>query len=531
MIRLLLAVLCGLPLLRLQAQADASYAPLRVMSFNLRLNVEGDGYNAWPHRTGLVESMIRFHQVDLLGVQEARPGQMEDLQRMLPDFAFEGVARDTGSWGEYSAIWYRRSRLERLEGGTFWLSETPDQPGSRGWDAALPRIATWARLCDRRSDKSFLFVNTHFDHRGEQARAESAHLLLEKIESLAGPLEAVLLSGDFNATPESEPIQILTDVDNPQRVYDLSPSALQSAHGPASTWSGFAFPGEPGRRIDYLFGRGNLTCLRYGTLSESWSGRFPSDHLPVLAEVLIDPLTPLPAAHAHNDYTHERPLFDALDQGFTSVEADVWLIDGTLYVYHDKPRRPDPGQTLEQLYLAPLAARVTAQQGWVYPGYRPPFFLMIDLKSEAEPTYAALHKLLARYEWLLDGSQPGGVRIFLSGNRPMEAGQADGGQLAGLDGRPEDLGKGIAAQLMPVVSERYGKLCSWRGQGLPPEADTEALRELVQAAHAEGKKVRLWATPESEAVWAWLQTQGVDLINTDELTRLRAWLIRGPEGE
>ena len=493
------------------------------MSFNLRLYVESDGYNAWPHRRAMVESMIRFHQADIVGVQEALPGQMADLGKMLPEYAYEGVARDTGAWGEYAAIWYRRSRLERLEGGTFWLSPTPEVP-SRGWDAALPRVATWARFRDRRSGQVFLHVNTHLDHRGDTARAESARLLLAQIDRLSPPGGAVVLTGDFNATPTSLPIQILTDPAQPLRLYDAAAESLLPPHGPESTWSGFTFPGEPGRRIDYVFRRGPVQVLSHGTLSEAWSGRFPSDHLPVLAEVRMHPVRPWPQAHAHNDYEHDRPLFDALDQGFTSVEADIWLIEGQLYVYHDRPRRPDPARTLEALYLKPLAERVADNRGWVYPGYRDPFFLMIDIKSEAESTYAALREVLARYDWLLDGSQRGGVRVFLSGNRPMAAVQADEGRLAGLDGRPADLGQGYPAALMPVVSQHYGQVCRWRGQGRPSPEDTAALAALVAAAHAEGKKVRLWATPEDEAVWAWLRGQGVDLLNTDALARLRQWL-------
>ncbi|MEL7534519.1 MAG: endonuclease/exonuclease/phosphatase family protein, partial [Bacteroidota bacterium] len=175
---------------------------LKIMSFNIRLNVESDGENAWPKRTDIVKSMFDYHQADLLGVQEALPDQMEDLKSMLPEYGAHGIARDTGKWGEYSAIFYRRTRLILEEGGTFWLSETPEQP-SKGWDAALNRIATWGIFQDKASGERFLYLNTHFDHRGVKARQESARLLVAQSKALNPENLPVLLSGDFNFTPEA----------------------------------------------------------------------------------------------------------------------------------------------------------------------------------------------------------------------------------------------------------------------------------------------------------------------------------------
>lgn len=502
--------------------------PLRIMSFNLRLNTQSDSANAWPHRTDLVQSMIRFHQADLIGVQEALEDQMKDLKKMLPDYGFHGVARDTGKWGEYSAIWYRKSRLTFVEGSTFWLSQTPDQ-ASKGWDAALNRIVSWAKFYDKWTGKEFFHFNTHFDHRGRRARKESATLILQQISALNPTQLPVLLSGDFNANPDSEPYKILTQSSDHMPVKDAWNHSLVAAHGPASTWSGFSQAGVPGRRIDYVFFQNAVSILRCASLSDSWSGRFPSDHLPVLAEVLIDPVKALPQAHAHNDYEHDRPLFDALDHGFSSIEADVWLIDDELYVSHNKPSKLLPEKSLKQLYLEPLAERLSRGNGYVYPGSESPFYLMIDLKNDGQATYAHLQKLLQDYQWMLSSPENGpGIHIFLSGARPVERIHLDTDRLVSIDGRPEHIGQGFSSEEMPIISQRYSKVLSWKGNGEIPSDEYQALQDLCQRAHQEGKKIRLWASPEKEEVWQVLLRAGVDFINTDKLSSLQAFLQRNP---
>ena len=148
---------------------------IRVMSFNLRLDTPSDSSNAWPHRKEMVAQIIRFHRTDFVGIQEGLPHQLEQMDKMLPYFDRIGVGRNAGEDpGEYSAIYYKKSRFELLENETFWLSKTPDEIGSVGWDAALPRIVTWGKFKDSRTGKLFFVFNTHFDHRGEEARAESA---------------------------------------------------------------------------------------------------------------------------------------------------------------------------------------------------------------------------------------------------------------------------------------------------------------------------------------------------------------------
>jgi len=279
-------VLVGL-LLMLGLYAQAQPEPLRIMTFNIRYNNPGDGFNAWPHRKELAASMIRYHDADVVGLQEALYGQLEDLKTLLPAYEWVGVSRDDGSSdpdspGEFAAILYRGDRLERLNGGTFWLSPTPEVVGSVGWDAALTRIATWCLFRDKRSGRRFCHINTHFDHRGEKAREESARLILRQLAAIAGNATPILLTGDFNCVPTDAPYRVLT---GEQALQDALLISRQPHHGPQATWSGFSFPGQPGRRIDYIFVNDRVEVMRHATLSESWSGRFPSDHLPVLAEI------------------------------------------------------------------------------------------------------------------------------------------------------------------------------------------------------------------------------------------------------
>lgn len=249
-----------------------------------------------------------------------------------------------------------------------------------------------------------------------------------------------------------------------------------------------------------------------------------------------DSIIALPHAHAHNDYEHKRPLFDALSHGFTSLEADVHLINGVLYVAHDTPRVLDQTPTLQSLYLQPLYQWIAEHDGTVYQNYNDPIFLMIDIKTKAEPTYQALKSVLAPFKrmlWHVEKGKvvPGPVRIFLSGNRPIVTVQQEKTQLAGIDGRPNDIGKGYAADLMPVISDNYRRHLSWRGKKGEPEVEEyEKLKSWINAAHAEGKKVRLWASPENEAVWLKLRELGVDLLNTDRLSELREFLLSEAKG-
>src|SRR5688500_6102370 len=192
------------------AASIPSALPLRIMTFNLRLDLASDGPNAWPYRRDWVASLIRFHAPDAVGVQEALAHMLTELDTRLPGFARVGVGRADGrEGGEFSAILYRTDRLELLDDGTFWLSPTPEVAGSKGWDAAIERIATWARFRDRRTGCSYLHVNTHFDHVGEQARQESARLIRRRLPSLARGLP-IVLTGDLNTEPTAAPYRVFT---------------------------------------------------------------------------------------------------------------------------------------------------------------------------------------------------------------------------------------------------------------------------------------------------------------------------------
>jgi hypothetical protein len=237
--------------------------------------------------------------------------------------------------------------------------------------------------------------------------------------------------------------------------------------------------------------------------------------------------TPLPQAHAHNDYAHARPLADALDHGFTSVEADIFLRPEGLLVGH-AANELQPERTLQKLYLDPLRARVQANGGRVYSS-GPPFYLLIDVKTEAEDTYAALDKVLASYADILsmtkDGKfHEGPVTIVLSGNRAKQTVAGQKVRYVGIDGRPEDLKTDAPAHLVPWISANWTLVFTWRGEGPMPDADKAKLADFVTQAHGQGRQVRFWSTPESQAVWRELLAAGVDRINTDKLAELEAFL-------
>jgi len=261
---------------------------LRVMSFNIRFDNPADGDDAWPKRREKAASMIRFHGADLVGLQEALPGQIEDLAEALPQLGWFGVGRSAERNGEHCAVLYRRERVELVEQGTFWLSETPEVAGSRSWDAALPRIVTWGRLRDRSSGRTLHLFNTHFDHVGVQARRESARLLRRRVAAIAGAEGPVVVTGDLNAAPDSEPYRVLTSPgpDGDPGLVDALTASACPHHGPTSSWNGFQAI-VPGRRIDFVLVRGGVGVRQHGILSDTFDGRFPSDHLPVLAEITV----------------------------------------------------------------------------------------------------------------------------------------------------------------------------------------------------------------------------------------------------
>lgn len=227
-------------------------------------------------------------------------------------------------------------------------------------------------------------------------------------------------------------------------------------------------------------------------------------------------------AHAHNDNEHAQPLWNALNNGFISVEADVHFVDGRLLVAHNHP--PHDAPTLQQLYLAPLDSLLN--RNTIYPNYQGTFYLMIDCKTEAEGTYRAIQKELAPYARLRCTTSHCPVKIFISGNRAIETMIREGFQGIALDGRPSDLGKGISADLMPVISDLFANWSSWKGKTEPEANDLSRISALAQRIHAEGKKLRLWAIPDTEPAWSALLDAGVDFINTDHLEELNLFLTK-----
>jgi endonuclease/exonuclease/phosphatase family metal-dependent hydrolase len=262
-------------------------SPLTVMTFNLRLNVASDSLNAWPYRKDLVASQVKFFDVNILGVQEALYDQMLDLQRLLPQYKSAGEGRKDGkTGGEFSAIFYDTTRLACLKTETFWLSQTPGVAGSVGWDAVLPRIVTWCSFEDKMTHKKFYAFNTHFDHIGKVARAESARLLLKKVKEIAGTLPAVV-TGDFNAGPSDEPIKIIVDKNNPDHLTETKFISQEPHYGPDGTFNAFQSKEVSDEPIDHIFIKNNVRVLKHATISESWKGRFSSDHFPVLAAIVV----------------------------------------------------------------------------------------------------------------------------------------------------------------------------------------------------------------------------------------------------
>ena len=243
----------------------------------------------------------------------------------------------------------------------------------------------------------------------------------------------------------------------------------------------------------------------------------------------------LPRAHAHNDYEHERPLADALSHGFGSLEADIHLVGSELIVAHDRGE-VQAGRTLEALYLAPLRRRIRQRGGHVYSDSDLSLILLVDIKSEAEATYAALREVLRKYADILTTFTPtsvdrGPVTAIISGNRPRAMMQAQEVRYAGYDGRLADLEAENPAPptFMPLVSSNWSAITDWQGEGAMPDEARARLREAVEAAHAQGKIIRFWATADEPAVWQKLLAAEVDLFNADDVAGLQAFLLRrGP---
>jgi len=255
--------------------------PFNVITYNIRMNTTGDGVNAWPLRKDKVAGLLKFHQADIFNVQEALPEQMDDLVNSFPDFDHVGVGRDDGKRaGEHMGVFFKKSRFEKLTDGMFWLNESTTQPGL-GWDALCNRTVTWIKLKDKITKKSFYIFDTHFDHRGNKAREESAKLILKSIKEINKENLPLILTGDFNLTKKTEPVQLIL-----KELNDAKDKSLSLPYGPDGTSGGFDVKLMP-RTIDFIFINEKVEVLRHGVLSDSFGLFYPSDHLPVLVEVKI----------------------------------------------------------------------------------------------------------------------------------------------------------------------------------------------------------------------------------------------------
>ncbi|MBO0321510.1 endonuclease/exonuclease/phosphatase family protein [Muricauda sp. CAU 1633] len=256
---------------------------LDVISYNIRYDNPNDKPNHWDNRKEFLIAQLNFYAPDVFGTQEGLVHQLKAIDDGLNDYTYFGVGRDHGDErGEFTAIFYNTKKFNLLEHYTFWLSTTPEVP-SKGWDAALPRICTYGLFEYKESGDKFMVFNTHFDHVGEKAREESSKLILKKIKELNTNGYPVVVTGDFNLESESSGVQvILTEME------DTHIAAGKNAFGPSGTFNGFDFTKPVERRIDYIFVSPNtVEVLKSAILSDSKDCRYPSDHLPVFARLLL----------------------------------------------------------------------------------------------------------------------------------------------------------------------------------------------------------------------------------------------------
>lgn len=250
---------------------------LRVITYNIRLNIASDGVNAWPNRKDEVCALLDFHQAEIFGLQEAMYDQIQDISSKMPKMKWVGVGRDDGKQaGEFSPIFYDADKFKALKNGGFWLSETPDKPGL-GWDAACNRVCTWITLKEEKTGDKFMVFCTHFDHVGVKAREESARLIMKKIKELNTDKLPVIVMGDFNSTPEMEAYKTITT-----ELKDSREISKKAPYGPVGTFNSFKFDAPMKDRIDYVFVNDKVEVKRYATLTDNKDQRFPSDHQPVL---------------------------------------------------------------------------------------------------------------------------------------------------------------------------------------------------------------------------------------------------------
>lgn len=255
---------------------------ITVGTFNLRYDNPRDSGNLWKDRAPVAAALIRFHDFGLVGTQEGLKNQLEDLQQDLPDFAYYGIGRDDGqSKGEHSAIFYRKSMFTVLDSGSFWLSATPEKPGP-GWDARLNRICSWLKLKTKKGNKIFYAFNVHYDHQGVEARKESSKLILEKIQQIAGK-SPVVFTGDFNGGHDAEWYLRIKDSGILKDAYTLAKDPYVNN----GSFNSFRVNNPSNEIIDHIFISDKFKVEKYGILTDTYHGHFPSDHYPVLVKLSL----------------------------------------------------------------------------------------------------------------------------------------------------------------------------------------------------------------------------------------------------
>jgi endonuclease/exonuclease/phosphatase family metal-dependent hydrolase len=264
-------------------QENVKQTSITIMSYNIRYDNPGDGINAWANRKNHVADMMAgIYKADIIGVQEALRHQLDDLQDRMTTYSWVGVGRDDGrDRGEFSPIFYSTERFELVATNTFWLSETPHMPGSKSWDAAIARIATWAKFKDLATNGEFYVVNTHFDHIGETARLESAKMITAFVEDLEHNLP-VVVTGDFNVPESSKVYSVLTDF---PKLSDARYASNSGHKGPTASFSDWEILQPEESRIDYIFVSDDIKVESHLISDDKYNERFPSDHLPVVAKI------------------------------------------------------------------------------------------------------------------------------------------------------------------------------------------------------------------------------------------------------
>jgi endonuclease/exonuclease/phosphatase family metal-dependent hydrolase len=256
---------------------------LKVITYNLRVDFGGDGENNWEFRRDFLAAQIAFYNPDFIGTQEGKAHQLQYLDRVLPEHTFIGLSRDNSKTeGEFSAIFFNQQKFKLIEESTFWLSETPEKK-SKGWDAAYERICTYGLFEDRKTNKRFYIFNTHLDHIGEVARTNSAKLIIGKIKTINTKNLPVIFTGDFNSEPTSAAYQTIVGYLNDSKLVSKT-----APFGPSGTFNGFKFHEPVTLLIDYIFtSKDNIEVRKHAVLSDSKDCRYPSDHLPVYAELQL----------------------------------------------------------------------------------------------------------------------------------------------------------------------------------------------------------------------------------------------------